>query len=114
MGPLVKTQGTPEMALMRLVDNQLEVVKMNILFQTLWSEMSQLASGTQQSDSLETNKPPQERQVSALMGSDDITTSEELEQAEDDSPPDTTPEKDDAEKENENEELSPNLNEESK
>merc|ERR1712240_838689 len=101
--PLVKTHGTLEMALMRLFDNQLEVVKMNILFQTLWSEMSQLASGTQQSDCLETNKPPQQRKVSAPMGSDDITTSEELEQAEDESLPDTMPGHDDAENENENE-----------
>ena len=44
--PLIKTHGTPEMALIRLVDNQYEVVKTNILFQTLWSKMSHLALGT--------------------------------------------------------------------
>ena len=92
------------MALMRLVDNQLEVVKTNILFQTLWSEMSQLALETQQSDSLKTSEPPQQRQVSAPMGSDDIITSEEVEQAEDDSLPDAMPRHDDEKNENENEE----------
>ena len=75
--------------------------------------MSQLASGTQQSDCLKTNEPPQQRQVLAPMGSDDIITSEELEQAEDDSLPDATPGHDDAKNENENKELSHNLIEES-
>merc|ERR1712240_889759 len=108
---LIKTHGTPEMALIRLVDNQIEVVKTNILFETLWSEMCQLAQGTQQSDCLKTNKPPQQRKVSAPMGSDDIITSEELEQAEDEFPPNATPGHNDAgnENENENEEFSPNL-----
>ena len=108
---LIKTHGMPEMALIRLVDNQLKVVKTNILLETLWSEMCQLASGTQQSDCLETNQPPQH--ASAPMGSDDIITSEELEQAEDEFPPDATPGHNDAGNENENEELSPNLIEES-
>merc|ERR1712240_931240 len=89
--PLVKTHGTLEIALMRLVDNQLEVVKTNILFQALWSEMSQLALGTQQSDCLKTSEPPQQRQLLALMGLDDIITSEELEQVEVDTLPDATP-----------------------
>ena len=47
------------------------------------------------------------------MGSDDITISEELEQAKDEPPPDATPGYNDAGKENENEELSPKLIEES-
>merc|ERR1712240_945622 len=98
---------------MRLVDNQLEVVKTNILIQTLWSEMSQLALETQQSDCLKTSEPPQQRQFSAPMGSDDITTSEELEQADNDSPPNATPGHNDTENENKNEELSLNLIEES-
>merc|ERR1711873_229917 len=38
---LIKTHGTPEMALIKLVDNQYEVVKMNILLESLWSEMCQ-------------------------------------------------------------------------
>merc|ERR1712240_429917 len=102
-----------EMTLIRLVDNQLEVVKTNILLESLWLEMCQLASGTQQSDCLETNKPPQQGQVSALMGLDDSITSEELEQAEDEFLPDATPGHNDAGNENENEELSPNQIEES-
>ena len=44
---LIKARRTPEMALIRLVDNQYEMVKTNILLESLWSEMCQQAQETQ-------------------------------------------------------------------
>merc|ERR1712240_29937 len=40
---VINTYGTPEMALIRLVNNQYKVVKMKILLESLWSEMCHLA-----------------------------------------------------------------------
>merc|ERR1711964_676912 len=39
---LIKAHRTSEMGLIKLVENQLEMVKMNILMEPLWSDMCQL------------------------------------------------------------------------
>ena len=101
------------MALIGLFDKQYEMVSTNIVLESMYSDMYQEPQETQESDSLETNELPQLKQILAPMGLDDITTSEELEQAEDEFPPDATPGHNDAGNEKENEESSPNLIKES-
>ena len=78
------------MALIGLVDNQYEMVSTNIVLESMYSDMYQEPQETQEPETFEQNELPQLKQTSAPMGSDDITISEELEQVEDESPPDAT------------------------
>ena len=81
---LLRVHGTPFRALIGLIDNQHYLVSANIVLETLQQDPQE----TQVSDTLETNKLPQQKQTLAPMGSDDIIISEELEQVEDLSPSD--------------------------
>ena len=57
----------------------------------MYSNPYQEPQETQESDTFEPNKLPQQKQSLTPIGSDDITFFEELEQVEDESRPDATP-----------------------